>query len=110
MASKYQRIGIMVIVFFTYFAYGLISISDTFKSSKYYYAIGIMIPILGNFLWLYLSRHLNNHETIFYGGMWDLVVSISYPLSIIIFSEAQFTPGMIVGVIMFICGSIAFKL
>ncbi len=104
----FEKILVLSIVFITYAGYGVFTVSEAARASKYYYLIGIAMPIVGNLLWLYFVKQIPIEEAVVFGGVWDIVVSTSYLLALLIVGT-PFSPMKYLGLLFFILGAIAFK-
>lgn len=51
----------------------------TCRGSKYFFATGILLSVLANFIWLLITKSTENSQTIFkYALIWDVLLTLSY--------------------------------
>lgn len=106
--APYAKNLVLLTVFITYTAYAMLSLSETAKASRFYY-LGLGLPILGNWLWLVMTKSLDSRESVAYGGSWDLIVSLSFPMAALLLMGTNFTFSQYLGIALFVLGGIAFR-
>lgn len=99
-------IGILI-----YCAMAYISYEVGFKSSIYYFPVGLILALLANFIWLTIAkRTLDTKELFIYALIWDICLTLSYFVTPLVLFNLSLDIKHVIGVILIILGIIAIKI
>lgn len=102
---------ILVPIALLYSTYAALIYLPQLKESPAYYFLGILIPLIANFLWLHSARQISNPESLYKLGVyWDVCVSLSFFLVPIIFFQVRMPALGYLGLSLIISGLIVLKL
>lgn len=81
------------------------------KNSSYYYALGIAISTVVNFLWLYLTKHTQDLKLINkYAYIWDGIIVLTAAIIPIVFFNIVPKGSHLLGIVLVVLGIILLKL
>jgi drug/metabolite transporter (DMT)-like permease len=74
-----------------YTSYAWLTFAPSMKASSYLIPLGITMAIAGNFLWIMMARSIHQPAAlVYYGMLWDSMITISFILVPIIFFGVRF--------------------
>ena len=103
-------IAIYLTVSVIYAFLAVIAYIPSVKNHYIYYPLGLVLALVTNFLWLYLSKRTIDHGLITkYALIWDAIIILSITVAPLFFGVRLSTPNLI-GVGLMIVGIIMIKL
>jgi hypothetical protein len=99
-----------ILAFVLYAASAYLSYHKEWKSSNFYFPLGIFVGLLITTLWFWLVKNMDDkNEIYFYSLVWDaIMIGVFYIVPIIVYGVNINKIGLI-GLFLIICGLIIFK-
>lgn len=76
---------------------------------SYYYALGFILAGIGACLWLTLAKGLNASQISLWGLKWDVMITVCYVLTPMMFVRQELTTQNIIGMVFAFVGIILLK-
>ena len=83
---------------------------SSFKSSQYFYPVGLLFAFVTNFIWLYIAKHSAGAVLYTRGLLWDSIIVAAYVLVPVLFFNIRLSLTSAVGCVIIVVGIIITKL
>jgi len=100
-----MEIILFTIGFSVYAMLAYLSYSEHIKASNIYFALGLLLSIVANFIWLTICRLEGNASRLLVKGLlWDIMLTTAYLIVPLMFYQARLTFQQSIGVLMILVG------
>lgn len=100
-----NTVYLFAIGFLVYVSNATLSYSKGLKASPYYYTIGIILAVIANLTWLYISKlETEPNKLLLKGLYWDIMLTVAYLIVPILFYHARLSAQQTVGAILVLVG------
>lgn len=96
--------------FILYTAMAFATYSESFKVSKHYFSVAIILAILSNLIWFHIAKHEPSSSILMLKGLyWDVMLMLSYLIVPLLFFSAKFSALQGIGIVLVLIGLVLTK-
>lgn len=104
-------ISMLILGTFIYSTYAWLTFAPSMKMSALLLPLGIMMAVAGNLLWILMARSTQEPAIlVYYGMLWDTMITLSFIIVPIVFFGVRFTPFSGLGCVLVLIGLTMMKL